>query len=62
MKWIRIKYRLMSQIGSERIVKRFLIIPLTLEYKTRWLEVAEIKQVIVKGKNSYHWKNISYAD
>ena len=42
--------------GDEKIVKKFLIFPFTIDGETRWLEVAKIKYLYVK-KYSYDYYN-----
>lgn len=54
------------QEGDQRLVKRFLWLPLTLKDETRWLEKARIAQVLVHkcdGVNHFlAWENTQFYD
>lgn len=43
MRWTQ-KEKQYASNGDKRIVKRFLLFPLTLNNETRWLEFVEIEQ------------------
>ena len=69
MKWKtrqkRYKYR--PTVGDERILKKFLIFPLSITRETRWLCTAKIKQVrnycppmLIDGQDDY-WNNSKYT-
>ena len=45
-----------NYLGDEKIVKKFLIFPFTIDGETRWLEVAKIKHLYVK-KYGYNYYN-----
>ena len=57
-------------IGDKRIIKKFLIIPCTINGETRWLERAEIEQEAVitcsydieQGGEGYAWRNIEWKN
>ncbi len=48
--------------GDNRIIRRFLFIPKTLQEQTRWLELARIKQVFVNGILNDYWRDIEWVD
>ena len=50
------KIRKKNYLGDEKIVKKFLIFPLTIDGETRWLEVVKIKYLYVK-KYGYDYYN-----
>ena len=50
------KIREKNYLGDEKIVKKFLIFPFTIDGETRWLEVAKIKYLYVK-KYGYNYYN-----
>lgn len=50
MRWIKRKF---PTEGSERIVEKFLILPVTISGETRWLEKAKMIEVCVH----YTWAN-----
>ena len=60
MRWIKRKYRLEPLKGQNRVVKRFLFLPLTLEKKTIWLELVEIEQACIRQGSRYFWKSIKF--
>lgn len=45
-----------NYLGDEKIVKKFLIFPFTIDGETRWLEVVKIKYLYVK-KCGYNYYN-----
>jgi hypothetical protein len=50
MRWKRYKQ------NDIRVIKRFLIIPTTIEYEVRWLEFAYIKQLY----DGHKWVNYCF--
>ena len=50
------KIRKKNYLGDEKIVKKFLIFPFTIDRETRWLEMAKIKYLYVK-KYGYDYYN-----
>lgn len=54
MKWSE------PQQNDERIIIRFLILPLTIDYETRWLEFVKIKQRYDEYR--YKWINSRWVD
>jgi hypothetical protein len=58
---MRLKIKEIYSNGHTRVIRRFLLFPLILDYELRWLEFADISQVYKKeypGRwvNS-HWNN-----
>lgn len=50
----------MPQYGDKRIIKKFLLLPKTIDYERRWLENAEIEQYFdryARMWKSYKWVN-----
>lgn len=70
MKWLKDKYK--DRLGEERIIKKFLFFPLTVNNETRWLETVEIDQILIcreefhhescYAHNVYWWHNMFWAD
>lgn len=63
MKWSKKSF---PKEGSERIVDKFLIFPVTISGETRWLEKAKMLQVCVhytlenrmsRGRDFYIWED-----
>lgn len=52
------KIRKKNYLGDEKIVKKFLIFPLTIDRETRWLEVAKIKYLYVKKYTYYYYNEL----
>ena len=50
------KIRKKNCLGDEKIVKKFLIFPFTIDGETRWLETVKIKYLYVK-KYGYNYYN-----
>ena len=45
-----------NYLGDEKIVKKFLIFPFTIDGETRWLEMAKTKYIYtVKYKYTYNY-------
>jgi hypothetical protein len=57
MKWKRDK----EYDGELRIIRKFLWFPKTLDYETRWLEFANIKQEFQAGYMLNYWEDISWV-
>ena len=61
---MRFKLQPEPWLGCERIIKKFAILPIKIDYEIRWLETVTIKQ-----KYAYHlsyvdacWHNICFID
>jgi len=54
--------------GDERIVTKFLILPVTINNERRWLETATIRQVcrrmwdVTCGSEWMEWENIEFIN
>ena len=57
-----------TMLGSQRVIEKFLWLPVTIDFQTRWLEKAKIRQICIRtGKNDfnisgYAWKNREWID
>ena len=52
-----------TQTGDKRVVKRFLILPLTINKETRWLEFVKIEQHAYDVDYYFFpWHNIKFLD
>lgn len=55
------------EVGDVRYVSRFLFLPKTLplwgdtKLQTRWLEFAEVRQVLSSSKSLPYWRNDSWG-
>jgi|TARA_B110000908_G_C9888378_1_gene285726 hypothetical protein len=51
-----------SKLNQERVVNKFLFIPLKIKHEVRWLEIAEIRQrcYLIEGK--YIWLNAEFIN
>ena len=58
MKFKLKKYR----VGDERVIKKFLLIPRTIESETKWLEFAEILQEYIEDWNSFQGTHYRWVD
>jgi len=56
MRWIK------PEIGSTRIVKKFLIFPKTINEDTRWLETVYYRQAYVYDTRACQGDNLWWAD
>lgn len=49
--------------GDKKIVKKFLLLPLTIKYETRWLETATIEYCYIEYMNgASNWSPIRFLD
>lgn len=49
--------------GDKKIVKKFLLLPFTINYETRWLETATIEYRYSEYMNGYSaWTPIRFLD
>lgn len=55
-----------GMLGSTRIITKFLWFPIEIEYQTRWLEKAKIKQICKSSGRSfddgYYWQNVEWIN
>lgn len=56
-----------SLIGTQRVIQKFLWLPLTIDNQTRWFETARIKQTYTNAKEEYSetgyiWKDTAWVD
>ena len=56
-----------SLLGSQRVIEKFLWFPVTIDYQTRWLETAKIRQICIQANkefslSGYLWKNYAWID
>jgi hypothetical protein len=56
-----------SMMGSQRVIEKFLWFPVTIDYQTRWLEKAKIRQICVTANkeysaSGYKWQNHEWVD
>jgi hypothetical protein len=57
-----------GMLGSTRIITKFLWLPITIDFQTRWLEWANIRQICKSyGKDFpddyvYYWDNQEWID
>lgn len=51
-------------VGDVKVLTKFLLLPLEINFETRWLETATIKYVYVSGHvDSYnYWRPIEFLD
>lgn len=56
-----------SMFGTQRVIEKFLWLPVEIDYQIRWLERVKIKQNCIVDDNEfsesgYRWKNIEWVD
>jgi hypothetical protein len=56
-----------SLLGSQRTVEKFLWLPVTIDFQTRWLEKAKIRQICTQvnkefSMSGYKWQNYAWID
>ena len=55
-----------GMLGNTRIITKFLWLPIEINFQTRWLETAKIKQLCkssgINTEDGYYWENIEWID
>ena len=53
-----------SSLGSQRIIRKFLWFPVTIDFQTRWLEWARIRQMCksLGEEYGYYWQDMEWID
>ena len=51
-----------SRINEERVVNKFLLLPLQINNEVRWFETAKIRQLCQKVNGKFIWLNAEFVN